>query len=324
MTKVDITPPLGAVEDEGAETPNALGLNAKLKFSDAETGVVYYEYRVGTAPDGADLIAQTLTRESELAITGLNLTVGKTYFIGGRAKNGAGLWSAWGSSDGVIVSSGSIRATIAYNTGVQSDPVIMLAPGGETGGPRIVDGDLEARKAPFYLGELGTWGNWMEVGTDAGDTGTVQFAGERGSAYEFRYRIKSEYGVWSGYTEGAGNIRIDAAPVAVMGISQSTVVGRGVILDGSRSWDPDGDQVSGYRWDFGDGKKYEDASTKHSFTKAGTYTVTLTVTDGTLNTTGTINVYVRNAEASTPGFGGGLLVAALAAVIVAVGWRRRR
>ena len=40
-----------------------------------------------------------------------------------------------------------------------------------------------------------------------------------------------------------------------MGTSQSTVVGRAVILDGSRSWDPDGDQVSGYRWDFGDGKK---------------------------------------------------------------------
>jgi hypothetical protein len=269
-------------------------------------------------------VAATITREPELNITGLNLTVGKSYYIGGRAKNGAGLWSAWGSSDGITISSGSIRATISYGSGVQSAPAMMLTLGGETGGPRIVDGDLEARKAPFYLGELGTWGNWMEVGADAGDTGTVQFTGERGNAYEFRYRIRSEYGVWSAYMAGAGNIRVDAAPVAVMGTSQSTVVGRAVILDGSRSWDPDGDQVSGHRWDFGDGKKYEGGSTKHSFSKAGTYTVTLTVSDGTLNTTGTITVYVRNADASTPGFEGVLVIAAVAAVVVAFGWRRRK
>jgi hypothetical protein len=323
-TRIDITVPVGTVEDEGSETPNTMALDGKLDFTDAESGVVLYEYRVGTVRDGTDIVPATITRDAQLNITGLNLTVGKTYYIGGRAKNGAGLWSAWGASDGIIVSSGSIRATIAYNTGVQNDPVIVLTLGGETGGPKIVDGDLEARKAPFYLGELGTWGNWMEVGADAGDTGTVQFTGERGSAYEFRYRIKSEYGVWSGYTEGAGNIRIDAAPVAVMGTSQSTVVGRAVILDGSRSWDPDGDTVSGYKWDFGDSKKYDGGSTKHSFSKAGTYTVTLTVTDGSLNTTGTINVYVRNAEASTPGFGGGVLVLALAAVAVAVGWRKRK
>jgi hypothetical protein len=323
-TKIDITPPAGTVEDEGSETPNTMALGGRLAFADGDSGVILYEYRVGTVRDGFDIVAATITREAELNITGLNLTVGKSYYIGGRAKNGAGLWSAWASSDGIMVSSGSIRATIAYSTGVQSDPVMVLTLGGETGGPRIVDGDLEARKAPFYLGELGTWGNWMEVGSDGGDTGTVQFTGERGNAYMYRYRIKSEYGVWSAYTEGTGNIRIDAAPVAVMGTSQSTVVGRAVILDGSRSWDPDGDQVSGHRWDFGDGRKYDGASTKHSFSKAGTYTLTLTVSDGALNTTGTINVYVRNAEASTPGFEGGLLVAALAAVAVAFGWRRRK
>jgi hypothetical protein len=323
-TKIDITPPAGTVEDEGTETPNTMALAGKLAFMDAESGVILYEYRVGSARDGSDIVPATITRETDLNISGLNLSVGKTYFIGGRAKNGAGLWSAWASADGIAVSSGSIRATITYDTGVQSDLLITLVLGGETGGPRIVDGDLEARKAPFYLGELGTWGNWMEVGSDAGDTGTVQFTGERGNAYEFRYRIRSEYGVWSAYTQGAGNARIDAAPVAVMGTSQSTVVGRAVILDGSRSWDPDGDQVSGYRWDFGDGKKFDGASTKHSFSRAGTYTVTLTVSDGTLNATGNIKVFVRNAEASAPGFEGGLLLVALAAMTVAVAWRRRR
>ena len=324
-TRIDITPPAGIVEDEGSETPNTLALAGRLTFSDAESGIILYEYRVGAIRDGTDIVPATITREGALNITGLNLTVGKTYYIGGRAKNGAGLWSSWSSSDGITVSSGSIHATISYGSGMQSDPEIVLTLGGETGGPRIVDGDLEARKSPYYLGELGTWGNWMEVGANAGDTGTVRYSGERGSAYEFRYRIRSEFGVWSEYTQGSVNIRIDAAPVAVVGTSQSTVVGRAVVLDGTRSWDPDGDQVTGYRWDFGDGRKFEGGSTKHAFSKAGTYTVTLTVSDGSLNSTGTMNVYVRNAAANnTPGFGGELLLVALLAIVAVAAWRRRK
>jgi hypothetical protein len=323
-TRIDITAPVGVVEDEGAETANVLGLKGKLSFSDGESGVTIHEYRVGSARDGSDVVPTTITRETEISVTGLNLTVGKTYYIGARAKNGAGLWSGWASSDGITVSSGSIRATISLTTGVQSDPQIELRLGGETGGPKILDGDLEVRKAGYYLGELGTYGNWMELGADGGDTGTVQFSGERGNAYEFRYRIRSEYGVWSSYVEGSGYVRINAAPVVVMGTAQSVVVGRPVILDGSRSWDPDGDQVGGHRWDFGDTKRDDKAATKHSYSKAGTYTVTLTVADGSLNTTGSIRVYVRNAEETTPGFEGGLMFLAIGVAFVVLVWRKRK
>ena len=49
-------------------------------------------------------------------------------------------------------------------------------------------------------------------------------------------------------------------------------------FDGTGSQDPDG-SVASYAWDFGDGGTSTDAAPAHTFTAAGTYQVTLTVTD---------------------------------------------
>jgi PKD repeat protein len=53
-----------------------------------------------------------------------------------------------------------------------------------------------------------------------------------------------------------------------------------VTFDGSASSDPDG-SVDRYDWDFGDGKNEDDAGAtpSHSYAEAGSYFVTLTVTD---------------------------------------------
>ena len=53
-----------------------------------------------------------------------------------------------------------------------------------------------------------------------------------------------------------------------------------VQLDGSASQDPDGD-VLAYNWDFGDGSPHAGgAKVSHSYVRAGTFTATLTVSDG--------------------------------------------
>ena len=95
-----------------------------------------YEYRVGTVRDGSDIVPATITRESELNITGLNLTVGKTYFIGGRAKNGAGLWSAGCSQRRDNSELGQHPCHDSYTTGVQSDPLIDADAGRRDRGAR--------------------------------------------------------------------------------------------------------------------------------------------------------------------------------------------
>ena len=51
-----------------------------------------------------------------------------------------------------------------------------------------------------------------------------------------------------------------------------------VRFDGSASRDPDG-SITGYSWDFGDGTKGTGKTTSHIYTRAGSFTIKLTVTD---------------------------------------------
>jgi hypothetical protein len=326
-TTVDTTPPAGFVTDDGSDTASAISLHATLQFSESESGIAGFEYRVGTSRDGSDIVRPTATSDSDLTIPGLNLSVGPTYYIGARARNGAGLWSGWSSSDGIVVSSGANVATINYTDGMQNDVVIHIQLGGSTaGGVRISDGELQVRKATYYRGELGSWSNWMDVGAGGHALVSSDYTGERGQAYQFRYRIRSELNVWSGYAAPSNYVRINAPPVAVGGTDMTSVAGRKLAMDGSNSWDPDGDAVAAYLWNFGDRSKPDTrAATSHSFKKAGTYLVTLTVSDGHLNATTSFYVRVRNAESSsTPGFEGAFAILAVAAALVLALVRRRR
>ena len=68
-------------------------------------------------------------------------------------------------------------------------------------------------------------------------------------------------------------------PKIVLGNNIEAEVNEKIILDGSKSSDPDGDEIS-FEWDFGDGNKGSGSKTTHAYTKAGSYTVKLNVNDG--------------------------------------------
>lgn len=81
----------------------------------------------------------------------------------------------------------------------------------------------------------------------------------------------------------AGNVTgVEKEPVAVINITPSVIcVNDSISYNGSASYDPDG-TVTAYLWNFGDGTPTSTlASGTHQYTAAGTYTVTLKVTDGT-------------------------------------------
>jgi len=71
--------------------------------------------------------------------------------------------------------------------------------------------------------------------------------------------------------------------VANAGPDQNITIDELVILDGSVSYDPDGDNLN-YKWDFGDETSTEwlnNSTSSHSYDKIGIYIVTLTVRDVT-------------------------------------------
>jgi len=102
----DSTPPTTpSVADDGVTTTSTSELHAVWTSSDAESGIVEYLYAVGTTTGGNDVLDWTSAgTATEMTITGVSLTPGEIYYISVKAKNGQGLWSEVGSSDGITVS----------------------------------------------------------------------------------------------------------------------------------------------------------------------------------------------------------------------------
>jgi PKD repeat protein len=80
-----------------------------------------------------------------------------------------------------------------------------------------------------------------------------------------------------GQTDASGNL----PPVADAGGPYMGTTGVKVWFDGRASFDPDGDAITQYDWDFGDDLVWTDSPPEvpHTYTSAGTYNVILTVTD---------------------------------------------
>ncbi len=95
-----------------------------------------------------------------------------------------------------------------------------------------------------------------------------------------------------------------------------------VIFDGSKSYDEDG-TIKNYTWSFNDGKTYYGQIITRTFTSAGSYIVTLTVTDnyGGKNSTFT-QVNIQPADDSqSPGFE---LIITIFVIIMILLWKRKR
>ncbi|MBS1836901.1 MAG: PKD domain-containing protein [Actinobacteria bacterium] len=172
---------------------------------------------------------------------------------------------------------GSVTTAMSYRDGRWHHVVATQGPDGMH---LYVDG-TQVGASPTKVG-LGIVGYWR-VGGDAAQAGATSgsFTGLLDEAAVYPRALGASE-VTNHFTLGGGVIP-NTPPTASFTVGGSFL---NLTVDGSASTDPDG-SIASYAWTFGDGGTATGVTASHTYATAGTYTVTLTVTDnrGATNTT---------------------------------------
>ncbi|MEW6606479.1 MAG: carboxypeptidase regulatory-like domain-containing protein [bacterium] len=120
---IDTTPPeILKVTDDGTYTTDHTSLHATWVGTDTESGIVEYQYAIGTTSGGTEIATWTSTgTNTEITLTGLSLATEQTYYFAVRAKNGAGVWSGTKTSDGIKVENVIIFIDDPYEVNIERD-----------------------------------------------------------------------------------------------------------------------------------------------------------------------------------------------------------
>jgi PKD repeat protein len=243
----------------GAWTPTGAMHDPRVWTSDDESAVNF----LMPLSDGRILTAGGLNRCSE---SGCDLAFLASAEVFDPAS---GSWSTTGS-----LATGRYRHQMA----VLSDGRVLAA-GGRTGGALVGSAELyDPATGTFSDGGSLVTARQDYPATPTGD-GRVLLSGGQGP---------------SGVLRSSELYTADRPPVANAGPAVAGGEGAAVQFDGTGSADPDGDALT-YSWDFGDGSAPETiAQPSHVYTDNGTYTVTLTVSDGSLTAVATTTANIAN------------------------------
>jgi PKD repeat protein len=147
--------------------------------------------------------------------------------------------------------------------------------------------------AAGYSSTTWSWGDGTASSFKRAAPATISHTFAARGLYTVTLTLVDKYG---NLQTSSHQVQVGTSPTAAFTFSPpSPLVGTPVSFDGSTSTDPGG-TISGYSWDFGDGSTGTGKTTSHAYSTAGTYTVKLTVSDGSLtnSTTHMITVAVTH------------------------------
>jgi len=98
------------------------------------------------------------------------------------------------------------------------------------------------------------------------------------------FKVKDNYGDWSKEMKKSLTVNnvektINNMPIVITDGPYHSLINENIQLDGSKSYDPDGDEIISYIWEFNDGLTANGETVTHSFNNSGNYTIILTITD---------------------------------------------
>ncbi len=232
------------------------------------------------------------------AFTNLTLTASYTEPSGGGGGGGGS--GGGGSQTGTELSETNLsgaRSSKAYYT--------LVVPAGATGLTFETSGGTGDVDLYVRFGAQPTTSSYDCRPYRSGNNETCNISAAQEGTYHVMLHAYSAYsgvslsGSYSGSSNGGGGT--NQAPTAnIHNAPYTAEVNESITMSSSGSVDSDG-SITGYQWDFGDGTGSTAANPTHSYTTAGDYTITLTVTDddgATDTTTATANI------SAAPGNGG--------------------
>jgi len=246
-------------------------------------------------------------------------TVGHSITFNGSGTTGPSgqtLSYAWNFGDGATgtgvspthsyATAGTYTVTLTVTDGVggsstsTTTATILTAPVASAGGPYT--GNVGQSITFNSSGTTGPSGQTLSYAWNFGDGTTgngVSPTHSYSSAGSFTVSLTVTDSV-GGSSTATTTATILAAPVANPGGPYTGTVGQTITFNGSGSTGPAGQTLS-YAWNFGDGTAGTGVSPTHSYSTAGTYTVSLTVTDtsGGTSTAATTTATITGQPAPT-------------------------
>ena len=264
----------GPVRATGAPDPTAAAQSAasikvtwQSAFDKDNANLTYDIYRSGTtAPVGSVTAASSYWNYPNQTFTDQGLT-GGTYTYTVKARDPLGNTITLPATNSVTVAGNGNQPPVASFTGTQTDPNTLTVNFDGTG-----SSDPNGTVARY------DW-DYGDGQSDANAGATPSHAYGAAGTYNATLTVTDNQGAKSSLTKSVTVTAPNRAPTADFSFDHTNNV---ATFNGSGSSDPDAGDTLAYDWDFGDPNAAahgSGATPSHTYQAAGTYDVTLTVTD---------------------------------------------